>query len=454
MKIWKWRFQQLVLNSNGARLVRYWVSGINKAFAFYIGVCCLASSTISAMSLDPQDLLSRISSIDAVYEAGFTASGTMTEIDKYHDYFPPFKKKWQLTIHGRKKAYEEEVIEILRWEDVLEPGEVLPVDKTPSDRAGNPLEITDVGMPLRVIQFIGDSYQAMLDFGGDIPSAGPLPQRTGDSTGLALSAFLLRDDPVTGRFTFFFKRALWSIGRGYSKHIHSIDNICEDANGFLAVTAYGTNVSGRDGTKWELLIDPHAAYMIRSARMYDGRHENPTISLTNSGLKWFGNLCIPEATTWIDRYSTPREMLIETEAASFQPDLEFYERVATMLEPPYPLHTDIVDHSAKPPLTMQYRAGELFPKDNKIAEDAMVFGQLDESYQRAPSLPNGAAQQEISNEPMHDKIEYEKTLGNTRGTGLEIHWKRSFACIVLLVSTTCGIVLLVGRIVRRRASDH
>ena len=71
-------------------------------------------------------LLKQLETIDGVYQAGFTASGTYTivQLSPRHAGRSPARRKWQITRLGERLAHEEELIEVLAWDDVrLEPGE-------------------------------------------------------------------------------------------------------------------------------------------------------------------------------------------------------------------------------------------------------------------------------------------------------------------------------------------
>jgi len=327
-------------------------------------------------ALDAAALLKQLKSLDSVYEAAFTASGSYLFVASFFPpNLPPLRKKWHLTMSNGKIAYEEEVIEVLKWEDVLSPNQDIPERRqTGSLRSrGEPMTA------LRTTYFFGPTAQSMYDFVGKIPPYGLLPPWPENSPGLATSGSLAFDDPDTGAYRFDIKRTLWSLGRGYSAHITNIKDVAKQEDGLISVIAEANDISSRQGAKWELVIDPSAAYMVRSAELYRmyrrGTYQpQPTISIVNSGVKWYGSRCVPEKTEWKDSYAGGRSISNEFHSASSEADMEFLKHAEGTMRRPYLVHTDVHDLRMTPELIVQYRAGELMPKSAGVARTAKPKG--------------------------------------------------------------------------------
>ena len=219
-----------------------------------------------------------------------------------------------------------------------------------------------------------ETGQSVYHFVGRTPLLGPVSKSSRDGLGLVTGGTLFRAEPEASTYLLPIKRILWSLGRGYAKYITNITRIDQVEDGLISLIAEGIDINHREGAKWELAIDPAAAFMVRSARMYINGRETPIISINNSGLKWFGSLCVPEETDWKDTFGRKSIKALLLEAASFEPDIGFIERAATTMRVPYPVHTDIVDKRARPTLLLQYRAGELFPKGHKSQEEGKGIG--------------------------------------------------------------------------------
>jgi hypothetical protein len=265
---------------------------------------------------------------------------------------------------GGKVAYEEEVIEVLKREDVAELKE-----NSEEQRQFNGLRRADSrkkALSLKDTYFVGPTGQAKYSYIGEMPPPGVLPPWPEDSLGPSLSASLNLDDPNVGSYTFEIKRTLWSLGRGYSKFITDIEDVVVQENGLISVNAEGLTISRRPGARWQLTIDPSAAYMVRSAKMYRVRNDKLYVSIVNSGTKWVGARCIPERSEYKDYFGGERIIASESRSASSQADMEFLKRAEAVMRPPYPLHTNVMDERMNRESVLQYNADELFPKGRTI----------------------------------------------------------------------------------------
>lgn len=410
-------------------------------------------------ALDAAALLKQLKSLDSVYEATFTASGSYLFVASFFPPdLPPLRKKWQLTMSNGKIAYEEEVIEVLKWEDVLSPNQDIPERRqTGSLRSrGEPMTA------LRTTYFFGPTAQAKYDFVGKIPPYGLLPPWPENSPGLATAGSLAFDDPDTGAYRFDIRRTLWSLGRGYSAYITNIKDVAKQEDGLISVIAEATDISSRQGAKWELVIDPSAAYMVRSAKLYrmGTNQPQPTISIVNSGVKWHGSRCVPEKSEWKDSYVGGRSISNEFHSASSEADMEFLKHAEGTMRRPYLVHTDVADLRMTPELTVQYRAGDLFPKGRKGLEEAILFEQFEKSNDKT-GMPSST--RDISSQSKESRGQDVRTADVEAGdiqTPLGVQdlakgrhsTKLVVAWIILIATVIIGAVYLTVRIGLRKTN--
>ena len=90
------------------------------------------------------------------------------------------------------------------------------------------------------------------------------------------------------------RTVLWSLGRFFSKNIDEVTLVKPSTNGRLTVSALGSKGKGWTG-RWELEIEPAAAWMVREARFYhETRPDVINCEMKNSGTTWNGPYCIPQ----------------------------------------------------------------------------------------------------------------------------------------------------------------
>ena len=322
---------------------------------------CVLLSTLFltyAMSADTQsadqsDLHGTLTALDSVYESGFTVTGTGLGHMTNDPRLPPVEIKWKLSMADGKVAYEETVTGVVPWETVIGSDKAIP-ETTDEDRA-------KIGMVFGRITYVCPEFQATYDFLGEPPPVGSVPSWPEDGSIPAASGMLIfakrPDDPT---YLGSIKRGLWSIGRGYAKYIDSIEDISVQPNGMIALSAQGTWYEGSAPVEWELIVDPSAGYMVRSAKQYRGDELEPAIEITNSGAKWFGSRCVPENCELIDnRGGLAMRLPQVVSAASSEPDNTFLQRCEAAMGPPWSLRTAVFDHRTTPVTGLQFREGEM-----------------------------------------------------------------------------------------------
>lgn len=287
------------------------------------------SKAPSAKRLDAESLLAKLKEMDARYESGFAAAGRFGN------------KKWQITMGDGKLACEEEVIEVTK------PPARPP---RPGRRAGGLAPYGSGGfMVLRRTMFVGPRYYALYNWVGRRPPIGPVAPwpdgERGPATAGNLTIYSL-DDPA---HSWYIRRRVQILGRGYSRHIDKITALHHREDGLTSFTADGTTHRSKNyvhEAKWACLVDPRAAYMIRSA-VIKSRVFNETRVM--SGLKWDGPLCVPTTIGGTTHGSVA--------SVSSKTDLEFLEKIEATLHGPYLIHTDFDDERDKDNTYKSIKAG-------------------------------------------------------------------------------------------------
>jgi hypothetical protein len=295
---------------------------------------------VSSRELDGEEVLKQLKSFDAVYEAAFTASGKRSG--------GPVRK-WNFTMFRGRIALEEEVVEITEA-DIAKRRRLGP----PGGGEGKPM------LALRSTFFVGPTAQTKYDWVGIIQRYGPQDPWPENGPGPATAGSLDVVDPDSPAYMLQIKRTLWCLGRGYSKHITKIRDVSPQKDGRLKVAADGLDMALRPGAKWELVIDPDAEYLVRSAELVDNRDRRS--SYTNSGLRRHGSHCVPERGECQGAFINAS---FEFQSASFEADVEFLRRAKATMQPPYLIHTDVSDQRRTPELYMPYDAGKMSPKGSE-----------------------------------------------------------------------------------------
>lgn len=385
-----------------------------------------------------EEILEHLRSFDAVCRSGFTMSGTYIEPGLHVGPRKQIgvKKKWTITTSNDKIAYEEEIVEVLEIEAVQ-------------------------SLALRSTWLFSPQLQAKYDYVGRVREAGKLPPWPEDSAGPATSACLDIDKPTAPTYKLPLKKALWSIGRGFSDNLTAITSVTRQDNGLLSVVADGTDMVNDPGARWELVIDPQAAYMVREATFYKARKKEPYMSVSNSGSKWVGSICVPEQTELTAPFIAKRTTEHLTRTAQTSTDEDFLNRAERTLKVPYLVHTDVHDRRMSPTLYLAYRAGELFPKGRKGQEQEIVFGDLLKPPANArtstvdrndkPADVNSKEGKSTDANSLQAVVSQTKSSPPSDGATTRSGWtKRTVAYVVLIVSIILGITYLSFYILKSR----
>jgi hypothetical protein len=135
------------------------------------------------------------------------------------------------------------------------------------------------------------------------------------------SLFAPRDEgPVA------FRRAtLWSLGRFFSGHLVKVTRVEESKDGRLVLSATG-NKGGQQNGRWELEVEPAAAWMVRKARFYwDSFPDRINVEMRNDGSVWSGPYCIPKEAVINQWGSIDDKRRDRTEKLTFDPAVERFD---------------------------------------------------------------------------------------------------------------------------------
>jgi hypothetical protein len=189
----------------------------------------------------PKELLTILRDTDAAYAQGFTARGTRVEAADTGagDFF-----EWAVTIGNDRIVIERKHVENANY-----------------PRRQGRSEDTIYAGPER----IGTIHGSRLWANGELIDAKPFT----------------RFEPVGPNYDLLIGRVLWPLGRGFSRCIDRITNVTQDSSGLLKVTA-----ENDDGlmSRWELMIDPIAGYLVRQAKGYHGNEAEPRFIVDGGGV--------------------------------------------------------------------------------------------------------------------------------------------------------------------------
>lgn len=280
----------------------------SKLSRLWIGVCAGVSLVLSAVppcssqeakpriaenqlpdAPDGRDVLQKLAQFDSIFKSGFRASGTMSYLDSAEltggEPYYKVRAKWRLTFESDRVAYDINVTD-------YETSKYLPPDQRHS--AHNPLVPSwprDKGMPvtvrLREWGYWGEeaSGQHYVDACVEIAPNGKAT-RLGTMYNSAVSS------PRSISWVGALHSFQWSLGRFFSERLDKITSVEKAPDGRLRVSALGSEYKGSNA-RWELEIEPSAAWMVRRARFY-GRSGRIRAEMVNEGTIWSGPFCIPE----------------------------------------------------------------------------------------------------------------------------------------------------------------
>jgi hypothetical protein len=234
-----------------------------------------------ATKVENADVLRNLADYDSIFMSGFTVSGTQTGKDIIIIRGPRLegvKREWRFTFGDDRVAYRMNIVDYQKPKyDQLEPH--------PD--------------PLQKKRFVGIRTRQWGYWGKDLSgnhyedtviAVAPTGEVTEKGKAYGSSVFGPNDVGPNAPKNIF----LWSLGRFFSKHLNKVTQVKKSSDGRLSVSALGAQSEGYNG-RWELEIEPDAAWMVRRARFYwDRKPETIHTEMNNTGIIWSGPCCIPK----------------------------------------------------------------------------------------------------------------------------------------------------------------
>ncbi len=313
---------------------------------YYLVICIVSCVCLNAdaFALDGSEVLENLRLCDAIYEAGFTASGTWKHEDRLCALVPvDVQRAWRFTFDAGRCGYLKEVLEYDK-----------PKFQEPVGRRGSLTEDGWLVLSIRTRQwgYWGDTLSG--NHYGDtvikVSSANEIVE-IGEMHNSSLFGPNDAGPNVPKR------TVLWSLGRLFSKRIDEITQVEKSDDGLITVSALGRKGEGQPG-RWELEIEPAAAWIVRKARYYpDSKPDLINCEMTNSGTVRTGPYCIPRKALF--NYFGPLEGgNLKPNELIFDPVIEQFdkklysdaEQAVTINRPP---KLTIHDYRVSPPFVYQ-----------------------------------------------------------------------------------------------------
>jgi hypothetical protein len=238
----------------------------------------------------PDELLAALRNVDAEYAKGFTVRGTLVEPSPFG---PGRLVEWTLTMGDERLIVEQRHVE----------------DADHPRRQGRH-EYTIYAGPERMAAIHGNRLWAE----GKLIDAKPH------------ASF----EPKGSTYDLLIGRLLWALGRGYSRRLDRITSVSMRPDGLLKVVA--DNKDGSFMSRWELLIDPSADYLVRSAKAFRRDDAVPAYAVETAGVLAGGGRSVAHTARWIEEGGEPASIAVTSVAATT--DGELVQRTEGRLDEP------------------------------------------------------------------------------------------------------------------------
>ncbi len=301
------RMDQSVVMNASTILGRARAKPMNR-FPRYCFIWCAACIVGSDLRANAQDdkidhaaALAKFKDFDSIFESGMTVSGTAQHKDVISRR-PPTRlnvnRRWRMTVDGERVAYHLEVIEYEK-------------PKYLEELVEGPEKVMRIDVRIKRWGYWGAELKGHY-YEDRCVAVTPTGEVTERSTVYNTSLFGVRDEgPIPTK-----RIALWSLGRFFSKQLDKVTRVEKTAEGRLVLSATGKK-DDHDYGRWELEIEPAAAWMVRKARYYREQYSDKvSAEMTNEGTVWSGPHCVPKEA--MCNYFGPIDGP-ETEKLTFEP---------------------------------------------------------------------------------------------------------------------------------------
>ncbi|MDQ3332213.1 MAG: hypothetical protein M3552_16445 [Planctomycetota bacterium] len=306
------------------------------------GTILLTASGSSHVNADEAELLSKLTALDEVYAASLRASGTVktTFPDPANE---PKSLQWRYTASDGRQAIEQV--------ETFPPFQTAVSDEK---EFGRSFRIDDRGK-MNIVAPTASAFLFDIDVSGESTTNSGLrigPDNSVEETSRSYS--IEQAPPDDRKNSYYLFRLLFTMGRGYSPYITSIDSVTsersESGGGeLLRVRAVGQGLTSRQGV-WDLTIVPGESYLIRRANYtVDGAPE-PLFTVANDGSLRTG-ACSVAAKGRFSLGSGPVATIYEVtfDTASLESDAELLAKVRDQVIDSVPPRSYVEDRRTDPP---------------------------------------------------------------------------------------------------------
>ena len=223
-------------------------------------------------------VLENVKKYDAIYESGYSVSGTMVEQFPFNADTGARRReerRWKFTHDGNRWGWKGEVIHF----------EIPENQKAGSEMVVRTRDWGYGGNDASGLYFQDTNFRVTAKNETTETGKGPMVVLYG---------------PRARHATIGVYDYMWALGRMFSKELDKVTRVERSKDGLIVVSARGRNpvyehdVNQGNG-RWELDIEPAAAWMVRKARYYpSGEPDQVYTKMTNSGTVWSGSYCIPK----------------------------------------------------------------------------------------------------------------------------------------------------------------
>ena len=274
-----------------------------------------AAFASGAAAQSPSEVLEKLKASDSIFQAGGSVSGTQIRVDLDSQFggrpsgILKDRLKWKLAFEPGRAGYVIELVDHDKPEYEPPPPPAASDDTRRNTQMGpiwgGPRSYTSEGLMRYHIR-----SKEWWSWGDDISGHQLIdtmrtisPENEMAVIGTMYNSSLW--SPRSIDYNMPKHTVLWSLGRFYSTLIHEISSVEKLPDGRLLVSATGVKYGTEPG-RWDLVIEPDAAWIVREARFYrDVKPDKIRFEMVNSGTTWSGAYCIPEEA--VCNYSGPIE---------------------------------------------------------------------------------------------------------------------------------------------------
>jgi hypothetical protein len=181
---------------------------------------------------------------------------------------------------------------------------------------------------------------------------------------------------------FWFWTPIWATGRGFADLLSKVTEVRQAEDGLISFSASGfLNLNPRVPGVWQMVVDPNADYLVRSASFTASKGSKPDFACTTSGTKWFDTCCLAERADMGGVYGIYPAAV--TEQYKPEADMELLDEVRRILRGSLPKGATVYDRRPNPERVFNYVVGE-----HPMSEEEVLDLALDATGEAssAPSL--------------------------------------------------------------------